>query len=198
MIFITMLIARRRGMRKKIVVASLTVVLFGLAGLAGLAWAGAKVYVGKRHETDRLLPLDQIDHGAWDRLLKKYVADDGLVDYAAWKNSPADRDALADYLETLGRGDPRAKTTAAGRLAFWINAYNAVTLQGILREYPTSSIRNHTAKVFGYNIWDDLLLRVASEDYSLNAIEHKVLRKLDEPRIHFAIVCASIGCPLLR
>ena len=76
--------------------------------------------------------------------------------------------------------------------------YNAVTIQGILREYPTTSIRNHTAKVFGYNIWDDLLLRVAAEDYSLNAIEHKVLRKLDEPRIHFAVVCASIGCPPLR
>ena len=81
-------------------------------------------------------------------------------------------------------------------MAYWINAYNAVTVEGILREYPTSSIKNHTGLV-GYNIWDDLLLRVGDESRSLNAIEHEILRKLGEPRIHFAIVCASIGCPRL-
>ena len=72
------------------------------------------------------------------------------------------------------------------------------TIQGILREYPTSSIRNHTAKFIGYNIWDDLLLFVGDRQYSLNQIEHEVLRKMGEPRIHFAIVCASVGCPKLR
>jgi hypothetical protein len=82
-------------------------------------------------------------------------------------------------------------------MAFWINAYNAVTIHGILREFPTTSIRNHTAKVFGYNIWDDLLLPVGGRTYSLNQMEHDVLRKMGDPRIHFAIVCASIGCPPL-
>ncbi|MEE8450922.1 MAG: DUF547 domain-containing protein, partial [Thermoguttaceae bacterium] len=77
------------------------------------------------------------------------------------------------------------------------NAYNALTVYGILEVYPTSSIRNHTAKLIGYNVWDDLLLPVTGKKYSLNAIEHKILRKLGEPRIHFAIVCASIGCPRL-
>ena len=70
-------------------------------------------------------------------------------------------------------------------------------MRGILREYPTSSIQNHTAKAFGYNIWDDLLLLVGDQKVSLNDMEHKVLRKMGEPRIHFAIVCASIGCPKL-
>lgn len=142
--------------------------------------------------------LDKVDHCVWDRLLKKYVDNNGMVDYASWKASESDTGALKQYLARLGRGDPEASTTKQGKLAFWINAYNALTVYGILEVYPTSSIRNHTAKLFGYNIWDDLLLPAGGENYSLNAIEHKILRRLGEPRIHFAIVCASIGCPRLR
>jgi hypothetical protein len=67
----------------------------------------------------------------------------------------------------------------------------------MLQVYPTSSIRNHTAKVFGYNIWKELPLRVGDATYSLEDIDHKILRKMGEPRIHFAIVCASVGCPRL-
>jgi len=142
--------------------------------------------------------LDQVDHSTWDRLLKKHVDDDGLVDYQAWKNSKDDVAALKKYLATLSRADTRAQASKAGRLAFWINAYNALTVHGILEVYPTTSIRNHTAVAFGYNIWKDLLLPVSDGKHSLEDIEHKILRKLNEPRIHFAIVCASIGCPRLR
>lgn len=142
--------------------------------------------------------LDRVDHSTWDRLLKKYVNDEGMVDYQAWKNSTADLAALKKYLATLSRADAGARASKAGKLAFWINAYNALTVHGILEVYPTTSIRNHTAVAFGYNIWKDLLLPVGQEKYSLNDIEHKILRKLSEPRIHFAIVCASIGCPRLR
>ena len=144
------------------------------------------------------VPLDQVDHSPWSRLLKQYVDQDGMVKYAAWKASETDRTALKEYLAALGQADPEAKTTKEGKLAFWINAYNALTVHGILEVYPTSSIRNHTAKLFGYNIWKDLLLPVGDKKYSLDAIEHQVLRKLGEPRIHFTIVCASIGCPRLR
>lgn len=144
------------------------------------------------------VPLDQIDHSVWNGLLKKYVDDNGMVNYAAWRASPSDTNALRQYLAELRRGDPAAATTKAGKLAFWINAYNALTVHGILEVYPTSSIRNHTAKLLGDNIWKDLPLSVAGEKYSLDTIEHKILRKLGEPRIHFAIVCASIGCPRLR
>ena len=63
-------------------------------------------------------------------------------------------------------------------------------------EYPTKSIRDHTGS-FGYNIWEDLPLLVSNQPYSLEHIEHKVLRKMGEPKIHFAIVCASVGCPRL-
>ncbi|MCP4169779.1 MAG: DUF547 domain-containing protein, partial [Fuerstiella sp.] len=88
-------------------------------------------------------------------------------------------------------------TSNSAKLAFWINAYNAVTVRGILREDPTSSSRNHTAKLFGYNIWKQLQLYVGGKPHSLEGIEHEILRKMNEPRIHFAIVCASIGCPRL-
>jgi hypothetical protein len=89
------------------------------------------------------------------------------------------------------------KAKRESQLAFWINAYNAVTIRGILREYPTTSIRNHTPRLFGYHIWKDLKLYVGGKPYSLDQIEHEVLRKMNEPRIHFAIVCASISCPRL-
>ncbi len=186
---------------------------FSVVAIVILALLGLAVYVfGPRFErqagldgearaqavsTGQLVPLERIGHSRWDHLLKKYVDQDGMVNYAAWKQSPADLAALDEYLLALGQGDPGAETSPQRQLAFWINAYNALTVQGILREYPTSSIRNHTAKVFGYNIWDDLLLAVGPKSYSLNAMEHKILRKLKEPRIHFSIVCASIGCPRL-
>ncbi len=155
--------------------------------------AGSQISEPRSH-----VPLDQVDHSTWDRLLKKYVDQDGMVNYAVWKASETDRAALKQYLAALSQADSEAKTTKEGKLAFWINAYNALTVHGILEVYPTSSIRNHTAKVLGYNLWKDLLLPVGDKKYSLDAIEHQVLRKLGEPRLHFAIVCASIGCPRLR
>lgn len=139
-----------------------------------------------------------LTHSAYDRLLRKYVDGDGLVAYARWKAEAGDVNALRDYLTMLGSVDLEQPAPRAARLAFWINAYNALTLYGILQKYPTSSIREHTPLAGGYNIWKDLLLEVDGQNYSLNDIEHKVLRAMGEPRIHFAIVCASRSCPPLR
>ena len=72
-----------------------------------------------------------------------------------------------------------------------------MTIEGILQEYPTDSIRNHTSLFGGYNIWKHLPLIVGGRSHSLDKIEHQVLREMNEPRIHFAIVCASVGCPRL-
>ena len=189
-------------MRKKVILSA--AVLLALSSVAFLACSGQgrQVVVGKdvRDQSGKpakAVPLDRVDHSSWDRLLQKYVDRDGMVAYAAWKASESDRGALKQYLATLAAADANAQTTKQAKLAYWINAYNALTVQGILDVYPTSSIRNHTARLVGYNIWDDLLLPVDNQKYSLNQIEHKVLRKLGEPRIHFAIVCASIGCPRL-
>lgn len=166
--------------------------------LAGAGRAGDKVQVGRACKDKDRPALTAVDHSSFDALLQKYVDDKGMVAYAKWKTSAADVKALDDYLATLGCVDLTKAAAKEGQLAFWINAYNAVTIRGILREHPTTSIRNHTAKALGYNIWKDLLLVVDSRPVSLDDIEHQVLRKLGEPRIHFAIVCASVGCPPLR
>lgn len=165
--------------------------------LPGDAAAHPTVTVGISVPAERRIAVERIDHSAWNDQLRKYVDANGMVDYKSWKASVADVQVLDAYLTHLSAAAIDRKASRESQLAFWINAYNAVTVKGILREYPTTSIRNHTAKVYGYNIWKDLQLTVGGQAYSLDAIEHQVLRKMGEPRIHFAIVCASIGCPRL-
>ena len=177
-----------KGIIALALLAAVGIVVFGRMGQA-------EVYVGQR--VRGTVPFERIDHSEWDRLLKTYVDADGMVDYGAWHTSKSDRESLERYLSHLSTGDPSSTATSNAQLAFWINAYNAVTIHGILREYPTSSIRNHTATVVGYNIWKHLQLYVNRKPYSLNQIEHGILRKKNDPRIHFAIVCASVSCPRL-
>lgn len=179
----------------RLLLASLVVVACG-AGIDSVQ-AGDKWHVGHVVAEEELTTIDAIDHGIWQDLVSRYVDEQGLVAYASWQADLPDRRRLDAYLGTLSAADPQRDAAHEARLAFWINAYNATTVRGILREYPTKSIRNHTAKLFGYNIWHDLLLRVGGKEYSLDQIEHDILRKLGEPRIHFAIVCASKGCPRL-
>lgn len=149
-------------------------------------------------------PFDH-QHGLFDQVLRKYVAN-GLVDYAALRN---DREALDRYLQSLAEVRPKdyASWTRQQKLAFWINAYNAYTLRVVvdhypierfwladpLRDYPESSIR----QIFG--VWKLRWWPAMSGRYTLDRMEHKILRKqLVEPRIHFVLVCASQGCPLLE
>ncbi len=164
---------------------------------ASSAWAGGAATLGRAAPANQRISFEQIDHSSWDALLQKYCDSVGFVNYQAWQKSRQDQAALDQYLSHLSQADPGKSSSRESQFAFWINAYNAVTVKGILREYPTTSIRNHTAKFFGYNIWDDLLLPVGGRTYSLNQMEHEVLRKMGDPRVHFAIVCASIGCPPL-
>ncbi len=156
-----------------------------------------QVVVGRTVPEQQQISMDRVDHGAWTRLLSKFVDDQGQVNYREWRQSPADILALDEYLGTLSAASTSAPASRQARLAFWINAYNSVTVKGILREYPTTSIRNHTPRLVGYNIWKDLLLVVGGRKFSLDDIEHQVLRKMGEPRIHFAIVCAARSCPRL-
>ena len=169
----------------------------GNAVAAVPALAGKKVVVGQNTSQGNRVSMDRVDHRQWDGLLQKYVDDEGQVAYRKWKASSQDTALLDAYLRELSRAESRKRSSRQGRMAFWINAYNAVTVRGILREYPTTSIRKHTSKFGGYNIWKDLLLVVGDSKVSLNDMEHEILRKVKEPRIHFAIVCASASCPRL-
>jgi hypothetical protein len=142
--------------------------------------------------------LSAQDHELFKSFLKKYVVK-GLVDYKHLK----DDKQLDEYLSQLSNANPD-KLNRNEKLAFWINAYNAFTLQVVRDNYPIESITDlHTGgKVIGYllgnTVWDKEFITIKNKKYSLNDIEHKILRKMNEPRIHFAIVCASISCPELR
>ncbi len=172
--------------------------ILGLVATPALpAQAGSRVLVGRPcREPDRP-SLADVDHSSYDRLLQVFVDESGLVDYSRWKASAHDLSALDEYLTRAGCVDLRKPAPSAARLAYWINLYNALTIRGILREYPTSSIRNHTSRFGGYNIWKDLLIWVDGRTLSLEEIEHTILRKMGEPRVHLALVCASRGCPPL-
>lgn len=170
--------------------------LIATISFPSLGFSGSAEDIGQRVSPSALRNINQLDINPYDNLLSKYVDTQGRVNYRAWSAAKSDRDQLKAFLLQHSFVNPKTGSKDE-KLALWINAYNALTLEGILREYPTTSIKNHVAKVFGYNIWDDLRLYVGGQAYSLNDIEHKILRKMDEPRIHFAIVCASTGCPRL-
>lgn len=142
--------------------------------------------------------LSAQEHQLFTDVLKKYAIN-GLVDYKNLLND----DKLDEYLNQLSNTDPD-KLNRNQKLAFWINAYNAYTLQIIRDNYPIKSINElHTggkiiAHIIGKTVWDKEFITINNKKYSLNDIEHKILRKMNEPRIHFAIVCASISCPALR
>ena len=142
-----------------------------------------------------------IDFRIWDELLQRYVDDLGRVNYRRWKAEGAD--VLRAWLESLADVDLADFTDADARLALWLNAYNAIAISQVLEVYPIASIR---PKVLGIPNWLSFLdfftrsnTIVGGKKYSLNQIEHAILRpEFAEPRIHFALVCASVGCPLLR
>ena len=142
----------------------------------------------------KIVKNGRIDHSIYGTLLERYVDQEGFVAYRQLKAQ--DEAKLWLYLNALGEVDPAQLRDRAERLAYWINAYNALTIKGILDFYPTKSIRDHVSTI-GYNIWKDYKMLVNSTEYSLDDIEHDILRKMGDPRIHFAIVCASVGCPKL-
>lgn len=141
-----------------------------------------------------------VSHATFDQLLKKHVTPEGWVNYEGFR---ADREALKKYLALLQDNAPNDKHwTREDKLAYWINAYNAFTIELILEYYPLESIKDIGAKIqvpFVNTPWDIKFIKIAGKELDLNNIEHSILRKeFDEPRIHFAINCASYSCPVLR
>lgn len=135
------------------------------------------------------------DIAPYARTLSACVNDDGWVDYRALLADRADLDAFVAYLAAV---DPDGFRTwpRTERLAFWMNAYNALTLKAVADHYPVQSIRD-IGSIFK-SVWDKLTFTVMGRTLTLNHIEHDILRKeFDDPRIHMAINCASIGCPPL-
>ena len=138
-------------------------------------------------------------HGLWDRLVKSHVRADGRVDYRGFVR---DKALLEDYLQLLSSHPPDWENwSKEEQLAYWINAYNAFTVKLIVDHYPVKSIRDlgPALKIPLINdVWHYQFFEIGGVKTSLDHIEHGILRKeFDEPRIHFAINCASVSCPPL-
>jgi len=154
-----------------------------------------------RPEAAPAAPLDYSDYAA---ALADYVNTEGLVHYS---NLKANRHALDAFVEAIATLDPPIFDSwkPVDRLAFWINAYNALTLKAIIDHYPIQpsllrSLRfpqNSIRQIPG--VWNQLHFKVMGRLMTLDEIEHQVIRKqFDEPRAHMALVCAAKGCPVLR
>ncbi len=131
-------------------------------------------------------------HNLFDQVLREHVDENGQVNYAKLKANPEKFEA---YLDLLAVAKP-AEGSYNAQLAFWINAYNALVIKGVIDRYPTTSVR----KVKWFNgFFTRLKFQVAGKTYTLNQIEHDVIREeFVDPRVHFALVCASRSCPPLE
>lgn len=129
----------------------------------------------------------------FNELLQTHVSDNGFVDYEAFKT---DKSKLDNYISYLERTTPESSWSANKQKAFWINAYNAYTIKLILENYPLQSIMD--IKKEGKSAWKIPFAKVGGKTYTLDHIEHKILReKLFDPKIHVGVNCASGSCPKL-
>ena len=180
----------------------LTVMTLALL-VAQTAGAAPKADLWPRWEKNDPANKQKVDHSAWDAFLKKYIVaphPSGInrVNYATV--APEDRTALANYVKSLesvavsgySRGEQRA---------YWINLYNAKTVELILTRFPVKSIRdiNISPGLFSSGPWGAKLMTVEGEKLALDDIEHRILRPIwKDNRIHYAVNCASLGCPNLQ
>lgn len=143
-----------------------------------------------------------IDHGAWDRFLGTYIVAgaDGINRVRYGEVAPDDRRALAAYIAFLA-ATPIDRYNRPEQRAFWINLYNALTIKVVLDHYPVGSIRDIDISpgLFQDGPWGRKLIVVAGEMLSLDDIEHRILRPIwRDPRLHYAVNCAALGCPDLQ
>ncbi|MBI4369346.1 MAG: DUF547 domain-containing protein [Elusimicrobia bacterium] len=142
-------------------------------------------------------------HSLLSQVLKEYIHD-GLVNYKKLKDNPKKLDHYIKELDAVQKSDV-SSWSRNERIAFWINAYNALTIKAIIDHYPVQAAplsfvngpKNSIRQIPG--VWDKLKFHVMGRILSLDEIEHDILRRqFKEPRVHMALVCASIGCPSLR
>ena len=159
-----------------------------------LVFTGGMIVAAEQKKKD-------FSYADFDEVLKKYVDGAGMVNYKKLKAEPQ---RLEDFLTAMSKLDPNgcSKWNDREKIAFWLNAYNAFTLKAIIDNYPIKPDffksmyypRNSIRQISG--VWDKMTFKVMAKDYTLEHIEHKILRKeFDEPRIHKAMVCAAMGCP---
>ena len=185
------------GMRACLLVIAASLGLGGCAGLERLA-------IPKMHLDSAWSPAApqsrlRIDHGPWDAFLATYVHSDadGVNRVAYGAVTPQDRARLNAYIAGLAK-TPVSRLTRNQQLAFWVNLYNALTVNLVLDHYPIKSIRKIKPHLFSVGPWGIALVRVEDREITLYHIENQILRPIwKDPRIHYLLNCAAVGCPNL-
>lgn len=140
-------------------------------------------------EAEEPLGATAFSHDQWNSLLSRFVTASGKVNYKGFKQDQAKLNA---YLEDLSANTPASSWSRNEKLAYWINVYNAYTVKLIVDNYPLKSIQDLGKP------WDKKFIKIGGDIYSLNEVEHEIIRKrFNDARIHFAVNCASFSCPKL-
>ena len=186
-----------------------------LVALGGWYWTRPEPHLIRFPAENASADSGAFSYEPYERALAQYVDDRGMVNYRALKANSSDLDAFAASLSRVKpeEFDPALPSPARiwpigsdpEKIAFWINAYNALTLEAIIHNYPIqpSLVRSVVYPKNGIRqipgVWDKLHFVVVGREMALNDIEHGTLRaKFNEPRIHVALVCAAMSCPPLR
>jgi len=179
--------------------ALLALLLMRCSALEGIAAPGARLVSPHWLQNDPNAS-PRLDHAAWSQFLATYLVlgGDG-VNRVAYRHVDDDGSARLDgYIATL-EASAVSRLSRAEQLAYWINLYNASTIRVVLQHYPVRSIRDIDGGPFGTGPWAKKLVTVEGERLSLDDIEHGILRPIwHDPRIHYALNCASVSCPKLQ
>lgn len=181
---------------------SATVLFVMLMALATSSASAVSAGIWERWQAYDDRSMDRIDHSVWETFLLNYVRPDkdGIHRVAYGRVRPSDRQALDDYLIALSKvvitGYRRSE-----QMAYWINLYNALTIDLILDHYPIASIRKlqNPTKGRGQGPWDQKLITIDGVPLSLNDIEKRILKPIwQDQRLQYALSCGAIGCPNLQ
>jgi hypothetical protein len=179
---------------------SAIVLALGCLLLVAIATAAPKAKLWARWADYDRASTATIDHSRWQRFLDTYVRQyaDGVNRVAYGAVGAADRRRLDEYITDLAAVPIRAYSRDQQR-AYWINLYNALTVRLVLDHYPIKSIRQIKSGLFAIGPWEKKLVTVEGVELSLDDIEHRILRPIwHDPRLHYAVNCASVGCPNLQ
>lgn len=169
--------------------------------VSGFSWisSGPDSVLDPYWDTFDPLSVRKVDHGLWQMVLDDYlVEDDSGINLFDYEGLQGDADPRLDqYIESLRKIDPRALSKSE-QMSYWINLYNALTVQLVVRNYPVESITELGQSIIFTGPWNDDIVEIAGKTLTLNDIEHRILRPVyKDHRIHFVVNCASIGCPNL-
>jgi len=174
--------------------------LIALSIFTGSTYAAPSANLWERWTQHDPASAKTIDHSAWTSLLNLYLLKHhtGVNHFRYEQVSQADQKKLNDYLIHLTKTKISQYNRNEQR-AYWINLYNALTVNVVIKNLPVRSIKEISSGLFSSGPWKKKLLKIEGEELSLDDIEHRILRPIwKDPRLHYAVNCASVGCPNLQ